>query len=341
MLTAVPALHFDTDYLPPEARLDAVRTGIGAAFDLRPNGTAPGEFCTRADIRLVGQTLINSRYSSAVVVERTRQRARRDGLDHYVFVVSHGISWIGEIDGVPLVAPPGSVVVIDLARATLGGTTAGSSTSYTVSRDALDSRMQAGTVRHGTILRGAMAGLLTDYFVSLERRLPSVTAEEVPFVERATHDFMAACTAPSVARFELAADQIGASLRIAARRAIDARLHQPDLSPAEIAVVLGVSRAALYRACEPDGGVAAMIWQRRLKRAAQSLTDPADKRRVSQIAFACGFASEAHFSRAFRREFGATPTDIRMWQAAPRPSLPPAGEEASQLLRRWTRHLAA
>ena len=251
------------------------------------------------------------------------------------------MNWVGEIDGTPIVAPQGSVVLLDLARAVLGGTTPGSSTSFTVPRDALESRLPASLIRHGTILRGATAGLLTDYFLSLEHRLSQLTAEEVPFVERATYDLMAACIAPSAGRLQQADAQASASWRVAARRVVDARLHEPGLTPAEIARTLGISRASLYRLFEPEGGVAAFVWQRRLKRAAQCLTDPGDQRRISQVAFACGFTSEAHFSRACRRELGATPTEIREWHSAASPPLSPASEEATQTLRRWTRELAA
>lgn len=34
------------------------------------------------------------------------------------------------------------------------------------------------------------------------------------------------------------------------------------------------------------------------------------RRRIYEIAFALGFASEAHFSRAFKRAFGLTPKDV-------------------------------
>jgi AraC-like DNA-binding protein len=36
-----------------------------------------------------------------------------------------------------------------------------------------------------------------------------------------------------------------------------------------------------------------------------------DKRKVSEIAYACGFNEVSYFNRCFRRRFGATPTEFR------------------------------
>ncbi len=51
---------------------------------------------------------------------------------------------------------------------------------------------------------------------------------------------------------------------------------------------------------------------RRLAQARQMLTEPAfTSRSISSIAFEAGFADLSHFNKAFRRRFGATPTDVR------------------------------
>ena len=55
--------------------------------------------------------------------------------------------------------------------------------------------------------------------------------------------------------------------------------------------------------------VAAEITNRRLTQAAQDLTDPAQAgRSIGEVAYALGFEHPAHFTRAFTRRFGATPT---------------------------------
>ncbi len=68
-------------------------------------------------------------------------------------------------------------------------------------------------------------------------------------------------------------------LRLAARRRaetlLEVHLHDPGFGPLELARLLGLSRSALYRLFEPDGGVAAFIRDRRLRRLCAALADPA------------------------------------------------------------------
>nr|WP_246088860.1 helix-turn-helix transcriptional regulator [Phreatobacter stygius] len=85
----------------------------------------------------------------------------------------------------------------------------------------------------------------------------------------------------------------------------------PDLSSARLATALGLSRSALYQLFTPHNGVARYIQGRRLGRIHAMLADPAEHRRVADIAHDHGMASEAHFSRAFRKRFGYAPREIR------------------------------
>jgi AraC-like DNA-binding protein len=50
----------------------------------------------------------------------------------------------------------------------------------------------------------------------------------------------------------------------------------------------------------------------RLDRARQMLGDPRSAAHgIGAVAFACGFSDPSHFGRAFRRRYGATPSDVR------------------------------
>jgi transcriptional regulator GlxA family with amidase domain len=63
------------------------------------------------------------------------------------------------------------------------------------------------------------------------------------------------------------------------------------------------------------------ILRRRLERARADLEHGADT--VTQVAFRWGFRSPAHFSRAYRRHFGAAPSEHRqvaLGQAGPAPA---------------------
>lgn len=94
---------------------------------------------------------------------------------------------------------------------------------------------------------------------------------------------------------------------------VDANLAQSDLSAEDIARQMGCSRRYLHRAFEGEGTtLERFIWDRRLERSKDALTAPGNGVvSISEIAFACGFNSSAHFSRAFRSRYGLSPRDMR------------------------------
>jgi AraC-like DNA-binding protein len=85
----------------------------------------------------------------------------------------------------------------------------------------------------------------------------------------------------------------------------------PPAGVEQIAGDLGITPDGLRKACHREVHMPAVAWLRqlRLDRAAHLLRETPDK--VGAIAAACGFASEHHFHRAFKKTFGATPARFR------------------------------
>lgn len=93
---------------------------------------------------------------------------------------------------------------------------------------------------------------------------------------------------------------------------IDANLHHSGLSAEVIAHHMGCSRRYLHRAFErEDMTLERFIWDRRLERSRGLLSKKSARVSISEIAFACGFNSSAHFSRVFRNKYGMTPREMR------------------------------
>ena len=58
--------------------------------------------------------------------------------------------------------------------------------------------------------------------------------------------------------------------------------------------------------------VSEWIWDRRLQRCYDLLTRPEPRPlSVTEVAYQLGFSSSSHFSTAFRRKFGISPSDLR------------------------------
>lgn len=99
---------------------------------------------------------------------------------------------------------------------------------------------------------------------------------------------------------------------VEAARLVDERLLDPDLGAESLMTALGLSRSSLYRAFRPVGGVQAYIRQRRLENARDVLAARTGPRpTVGEVAHSHGFASDSHFSRAFRKVFGYPPGSSR------------------------------
>ncbi|WP_048646768.1 AraC family transcriptional regulator [Nitratireductor soli] len=94
---------------------------------------------------------------------------------------------------------------------------------------------------------------------------------------------------------------------------IDVHIGQGDLSLDEIARQMGCSRRYLHRAFENEEvTLERFIWERRLEASRSALLAPENGAlSISEVAFACGFNSSAHFSRAFKGRYGIAPRALR------------------------------
>lgn len=98
----------------------------------------------------------------------------------------------------------------------------------------------------------------------------------------------------------------------AIRQHIDQNLGSARLTIDDLCDRFHLSRAALYRLFEAEGGLAGYIQRRRLTRAFSMLISPAYRsQRLIDLALDARFSSDATFIRAFRRMFGMTPGEVR------------------------------
>ena len=102
---------------------------------------------------------------------------------------------------------------------------------------------------------------------------------------------------------------------------IDEHLAQPGLDVDAIARGLGVSHRTLHNAFELENcSIRQYIWEQRLAAARRDL-ERADRAApsITETAFAWGFSTVAHFSRAFRAMYGVCARD---WRNGVRPGAP-------------------
>jgi AraC-like DNA-binding protein len=140
-------------------------------------------------------------------------------------------------------------------------------------------------------------------------------------VGTATLDLLTVALAGRVDRLGEVPPDIPRRARVVGVRAyIEAELGDPELTPASIARAHHMSLRSLYKLFEEErASVAGLIRERRLERCRRDLLDPSlAEVPVSAIAAHWGLTNAAHFSRAFRAAYGASPVEYRrLGDAAP------------------------
>jgi AraC-like DNA-binding protein len=301
----------DTERVPTHDRFALWREALSATHEATlPEGADPSGFQAYARGWNLGPFLLIETRATAQRLARSPRAIRSDQIDHYVIRLQRHGCWTGEANGRAVVAQPGSVMALDLARPSDAIGTGIENINLLVPREALDTIVPPIDM-HGLFLHGATAELLRSHLETLVAALPYMPSDSAPDVARATCSLVAACLAPSRATAARARVPLALARLAEIRRYIDRHLQSPELSPDAVCRALGLSRSTLYATCEPVGGVAALIQRRRLERIHAILTDPGERRRISEIAFQYGFVSKAHFSRAFRNAFGCSPREAR------------------------------
>jgi AraC-like DNA-binding protein len=91
---------------------------------------------------------------------------------------------------------------------------------------------------------------------------------------------------------------------------LEKRFAEPDFSAQKLAAAALSERYVNELLYEAGASFTLRLLELRLRKAADLLAQPAE-RRISDIAFDCGFNDLSYFNRCFRRRFGLTPTAAR------------------------------
>jgi AraC-like DNA-binding protein len=154
----------------------------------------------------------------------------------------------------------------------------------------------------------ASARLLVRYMNALALELAQLEPAAAAAAATAALELLRAAIEPSLPTGRAATR---AAMRAEISRYVRTRLQDPGLGPASIARAYAMSVRALHALFEDvDTSVAGIVRRERLNRCLEDLQRP-NGGSVTDIAFRWGFCDAAHFSRVFKREFGATPSEVR------------------------------
>ena len=158
-------------------------------------------------------------------------------------------------------------------------------------------------LRTGRLLANTLRTMAVDF-------VEQARADAVSHVAEQAHHLLHAALNPDAAR-EL--NDTAAWRLLRAEAFIAEHLNDPALDAAMVARAMGLSVRQLHRLfAHRDRSVSQWIWDKRLERAHEELA--CERMRmltIGDIADRWGFASQAHFSRAFRARYGMTPMQHR------------------------------
>jgi AraC-like DNA-binding protein len=303
---------FSTHSLPASQQLEAWRNWYGAIFEATSAGPQDEGFAAANSNWILNGVTFSRVSSPPTRVDRTRYLLHRNHVDHWAFTLSKHATNDVEVHGASLAVPPGVPYLLSLGEEMhIGRGQQDERIQLLLARDSFQAIAPLLDAARGMALNTFQGRLLADYILLLERNLPNLTPEDGSRLPSAIQAMVGACVAPSVDRLAAAGRQIDLTLMERVRRAVRRNLRSPSLGPDKLCREAATSRSQLYRLLEDEGGVARYIQRRRLSESFAILCDSSNNFSIAAIAETLCFADASNFSRAFRREFGMSPSEVR------------------------------
>jgi AraC-like DNA-binding protein len=313
-------LRLSSDDFPEDRRLSLWREIYGRTFfnnDVEPIGDTP--FYARAVLTSLTEVGISTSWRSPAHNHVTREHAKRGKEVAYLIILKRGTAVMTQLDRMHEVDIGGAVVVMPDHPPWTGSLLAegGNVTvALALPLPVLGALAPRLTSQPGVVVPSANPALRL-----LRRYLDLIEADDAvedgAMARSVSTHIIDLATLALGARGDAAdmAIQRGAkAARLAAIRSdIVARLDDGDLSADKLAATHGISPRYVRKLFEEQGlSFSSFVLGERLAKARRMLADPRHAHlTIAQIALEAGFGDISYFNRAFRRQFGATPSDIR------------------------------
>ncbi len=317
----VASFRFSTDDFPERDRDAAWREFFGrkvARLDIEPLPDKP--YRASASVRLLPDLAVIIGDCSGANYRLLRELIAGDDI---AFVTSASDNWfttqfgreatLGKGDAVPLTnGEPGSI--------THGASTAPMSMSrfacFSVPRKVLAALVPnlEDTLARPIPARSEALRLLSGYLGLLENPSAVTSPELARLVATHVHDLVALAIGTTREAAEIAQGRGVRAARLRAIKAdIAANLGRGPLGLAMLAGRHRVSPRYIQKLFEGEGTtLSRFVLNQRLTRVYRRLTDPlCANATIGALAFDAGFSDLSNFNHAFRRQFGAAPSEVR------------------------------
>lgn len=329
------SVAFDTLSLPPRNQFEAWRDWYSSLLDTSVS-TSPAEgFAARSEVWSLGGLTISRGAAPAIASSRSKALIRRTPVDHWALTVCTRGTVALDTRNESVTVQPGVPYVISLADEMATVKDDYERVQFYLSRNAFARVASALDDARARPMDTPEGRLLADYMILLTKNLRDLPPGDGPRLATAVEAMIGACMAPSAERLATVQAQMDFTLMERVRRAVRAHLRSPSLGPDKLCREAATSRSQLYRLLEGEGGVAHYIQRQRLSESFVMLCDVSNALPIGGIADVLCFADASSFSRAFRREFGMRPRDVRSASLAGLPPVPPLKEMAPRAVHRF------
>ena len=308
-------VHISTDAIPSKDRLEVAREIFGRQMlRLELEETGAGPF--RADLKLqslAGLRIVSGPFSAARA-SRTRSLLS-DGNDDIFLSVNHiGPFAVTQRDK-EFILEEGESVFFSCADIMRAERSEGIATGLRVPRAILAKHVPNLEDRIHRLIphNDEVMNLLRGYVQVFEKN-EMVSPEFARLAVTHIHDLLALSLGARPDFAEVARERGLSAARLRAIKATILRdLTQHDLSVAAVAAQHRLTTRHVQRLFENEGTTfSRFVLDRRLERIHSQLADPAQAHKsIGAIIFDGGFGDVSYFNRAFRRRYGATPSEVR------------------------------
>lgn len=310
-------VEFSTDNVPEKDRISYWREHYGHVIvraEVEPDLDTHFRASSRT-LALPGLQMTEAA-SSPLRISRTG-RFLADGNDDVIFAINRAGSCSVTMGGREQILRDGEAIVLSGGEPTsFHRVTEGGSFSLVVPRTMFESTVVSvddALMRPIPAERGALK-LLENYAGWLLNSGPTIDQQLLNLSIRHVQDLLALTIGPRAGFAQTARTRgLWAARLKLAKSFIIANSHRHDLSVATVAATLSVTPRYLQRLFEANGTTfSEFLIGQRLAQAHRLLCEPGwNHVAISTIAYDVGFGDLSYFNRRFRRQYGATPREIR------------------------------
>ncbi|WP_027532758.1 AraC family transcriptional regulator [Bradyrhizobium sp. WSM3983] len=244
------------------------------------------------------------------------QSGLADGSDDLVLIAAHAGLVSVRQNGHTVELAPAQMVLADMRiTGSVGHTDENRFTTIRMPRRALlDINPRAEEKLSQVLSDGAVAETIFRYHALAAHHAPHLDAVGQRLTAQHMVDLVGLLLGTDAEHAALARGRGHAAARLDLMRAdVMAALGRNDLCLSEVATRSGLSPRQAQRLFEQAGTTfTEFVLEQRLLLARKLLGDPrARVRKISDIAHSSGFSDLSYFNRAFRKRFGATPSELR------------------------------